>query len=376
MKVALIIATRPDAIKMMPLALRLKQKESGFSPIIISTGQHKDLLEHGLKCFGIAPDVDLALMRDNDNLQNMTGRMIPAIAKVLEREKPHIVLVHGDTTSAFSAALASFYTKIPVGHVEAGLTTGNKDAPYPEEMNRRLISRIAEIHFAPTISAKSNLVRSGVTEKDIAVTGNTIIDAIQYIERRFPIEESTKNGEEKTVLVTCHRREKTLPDYEVIYDAMLLIAEKADVTFILHHRKAQRSFFLQRQEKHPRIKIIEPVEYADFITMIKRSDVILTDSGGIQEEAAYFQKPIVVLRNETEREEILSSPYAALSILEPKAIYDCVSGFLEARDAPSLARTSCVFGDGAASTRIAEALHNWKKGIALLPPDKEFGNRN
>jgi UDP-N-acetylglucosamine 2-epimerase (non-hydrolysing) len=376
MKVAVLIGTRPDAIKMAPLVLRMQQKESGFEAIVISTGQHRDLLGHGLECFGIAPDVDLAIMRDNDDLHSLTGRMIPAIASALEKERPDIVLVHGDTTTALSAALAAFYVQTPVGHVEAGLTTGNKNTPYPEEVNRRLISRIADIHFAPTFLAKSNLMRSGIEEGRIAVTGNTLIDAVQYIEKTFPGDNGPKQG--KMVLVTCHRREKSDSDLLGIYDAMCRIADdqsQPDIVFILHKRKEQRSFFLLRDKTHPRIRMIEPLEYSQFINLLKDADVILTDSGGIQEEASYFSKPLVILRNETERTEILESQLVKVVGYRSTDIVDHTCRFLAEIDIQVSAKISsaCIFGDGVACDRIVKALRNWKRGHHLfLSTSEEF----
>lgn len=374
MKVALIIGTRPDAIKMAPLVLRLKQKESGFQPIVISTGQHRDLLKHGLECFGISPDVDLEIMRDNDDLQSLTGRMIPAIASVLEKVRPDIVLVHGDTTTAFSAALAAFYVQIPVGHVEAGLTTGNKNTPYPEEVNRRLISRIADIHFAPTSLAKNNLMRSGIEESQIVVTGNTLIDAIQHVEKSFPTDSEPKQG--KTVLVTCHRREKTNDHFLDIYEAVCRIADdpsQPEVVIVLHKRREQREVFTQKAQDHPRIKVIEPLTYPQFLGLVKSADVLLTDSGGIQEEAAYLNKPIVILRNETERGELLEGRMAKVSGYDPALIYEDTRQFLETGIARIGVSKSCVFGDGKSSERIITALKNWKeKKNSLLSLEEEF----
>jgi UDP-N-acetylglucosamine 2-epimerase (non-hydrolysing) len=318
--VACIFGTRPDAIKMAPIIKEFAKHPDACRLVTISTGQHKEMLDQVLKVFDIQPDYDLGLMQPGQTLAEMTARAITALMPVLEKEKPDLVIAQGDTTTTFVASLAAFYAKAKFGHVEAGLRTDNKFDPYPEEMNRRMTTRLADFHFAPTTLSQDNLLKEGVDPKTIRVTGNTVVDALNTVAAQdYVFEEAetrdflAKGG--RMILVTAHRRENWgEPMKEVATAIKELVEEFSDVRVIfpMHRNPIVREAVVPILSGHERILLIEPAEYFPFVHLMKASYFVLTDSGGAQEEAPGLGKPVLVLRNTTERPEGVHSGNAKL----------------------------------------------------------------
>lgn len=359
-KVMLIFGTRPEGIKMCPLVNELK-KRSGRKVIVCITGQHRQMLDQVLEIFKVIPDYDLSVMRERQTLFDVTTGILNRIKNVLEAEKPEIVLVHGDTTTAFAAALASFYLQIPVGHVEAGLRTYNIDSPYPEEFNRQAVSIISRYNFAPTLRAKDNLIHEGKDSKTIYITGNTGIDALKTTVRPdYYHEELTWAGGSKLILITAHRRENLGEPLKQMFRAIRrVMEEQPDLKAIypVHLNPLVREAAGDILGGFDRIHIIEPLDVLDFHNFLSRSYLVLTDSGGIQEEAPSLGKPVLVMRDTTERPEGIAAGTLKLVGTNEKNIYSNFKEILENNEIYNkMSQASNPYGDGFACKRIADIL--------------------
>jgi UDP-N-acetylglucosamine 2-epimerase (non-hydrolysing) len=374
-KVMAIFGTRPEAIKLAPVLQRLKTNNSLWECTICVTGQHREMLDQALRMFAIQPDYDLNIMRKEQDLFDVTAHALVGIGEVLRREKPQLVLVQGDTTTAFIAALAAFYLKTSIGHIEAGLRTYQKYSPFPEEKNRHLLSALVDYHFAPTEWAKSNLLREGINQENIWVTGNTGIDALLYVKKHLEERQAqdywTRYFKEKydldfrgnhgrVLLVTGHRRENFGQPLENICFALKRIAEqRKDITIVY---PVHLNPNVQRQVKvilngKPNIRLIEPLEYQPFVFLMTHSYLILTDSGGIQEEAPALGKPVLVMRSSTERPEGIKAGTSRLVGTEGQTIENGVLELLDNRSQyETMARVSNPYGDGQASERIINVI--------------------
>ena len=348
---------------MAPVVLALAA-ESGVRSTVCVTGQHREMLDSVLNLFAVKPDITLDVMRPNQGLNGLFARVLEGIDQVLETQSPDMVLVHGDTTTAAACALAAFHRQISVGHVEAGLRTGDLQQPFPEELNRRLIDQVATWQFAPTAVAKANLEAEGLAGK-IVVTGNTVIDSLAMMAERIQTESTLKsqidsrfvflNSSKRMVLVTGHRRENFGGGFEQICEALIQIAALADVEVVypVHLNPMVRATVMARLEGHERIHLIEPVNYAEFVWLMLRASLILTDSGGVQEEAPFLGKPILVMRNVTERPEALATGLVELVGTDAPRIAEVAKRRLN--EAAGMASVS-PYGDGQAARRIVDAL--------------------
>ena len=359
-KILLVFGTRPEAIKMCPLVRELKSRKNIKTKVCV-TGQHREMLDSVLRIFGIKKDYDLSVMEKSQTLATVTNKILDGITEVLKLEKPDAVLIHGDTTTAFSAALASFYMRIPVGHVEAGLRTYNLSAPFPEEFNRRAVSVAASYHFAPTERAKVNLLREGVLEKTIYVTGNTGIDALRTtVSEGYCNEELDIASGSRLVLLTVHRRESIgEPMRKMLRAVRRAVEERQDVRVLYpaHMNPSVREIAYSELSECERIRITAPLDVIDFHNIMARSYMILTDSGGIQEEAPYFGKPVLVLRDVTERPEGIAAGTLRLVGTSEESIYKNFSALLDnSEEYLKMAGAKNPFGDGFASRRIANIL--------------------
>lgn len=366
-KVMVVFGTRPEAIKMAPVIQALRQKESILCQITV-TAQHREMLDQVMKLFKIVPDFDLNLMKQGQTLTEITTRALNGLREVFQRELPDLVLVHGDTTTTFVAALAAFYAQIPIGHVEAGLRTGNKYSPFPEEMNRRLASVLTDYHFAPTETAKRNLLQEGIPPEKVYVTGNTIIDALlatvkpNYSFLDPEIQSIVKPGEKsRMVLVTTHRRENLGEPMRQIYQAlksMLDIFPDTHVVFPVHKNPKVRKVVTEVLGNHPKVFLVEPLDYEPFANLMARSHLILTDSGGIQEEAPSLGKPVLVVRDTTERPEAVEAGTASLVGTEYDSVLLELKRLLSSEDEyQKMALASNPYGDGRAADRIAKIIN-------------------
>ena len=356
--VVCVVGTRPEAVKMAPVILRLRRGDLDLSARIVATGQHRGLLDQALGDFGLVADIDLALMRPGQDLPELTARALVALSEVFRSERPDFVLAQGDTTTVFAAALACRYARIPFGHVEAGLRTG-RETPFPEETNRVLTSHLADLHFAPTESARRNLLREGIDPGSIQITGNTAIDALRWIAGRetpLPVTPAT----DRFLLVTAHRRENLGPPLESIAGAVAdLLDRHPDLSLVwpVHPNPGVRAALAGRLEGRARVHLIEPVSYPEFVALMRASLVILSDSGGVQEEAPSLGRPVLVLRDETERLEAVEAGAARLVGTGRAAIVAAVEELVSNPEAyDRMARAGNPFGDGRASGRIARAL--------------------
>ncbi|MBQ9783282.1 MAG: UDP-N-acetylglucosamine 2-epimerase (non-hydrolyzing) [Clostridia bacterium] len=361
-KIVTVFGTRPEAIKMCPLIQELRERDMDCRVCV--TGQHRDMVEPILSLFGIQPDYDLAVMRQGQDLFDVTVAVLERLREVLLLERPHMVLVHGDTTSTFSAALACFYLGIPVGHVEAGLRTYDMSAPFPEEWNRRAVSLIAAHHFAPTERAGENLLREGLRADRITVTGNTGLDALRTTVRQgyaHPLLDWV--GESRLLLLTAHRRENLGdPMRRMLRGIRRILSEFEDVKILypVHLNPAVRAVAEEELGDCPRIRLIPPLEVTDFHNFLARCYLVLTDSGGIQEEAPALHKPVLVMRNLTERQEGLDAGVLRLIGTAEGSVY---RGIYELLTNPALyhamSQAPCPYGDGYASRRIADRLEEF-----------------
>ena len=386
MRVAVVLGTRPEAIKMAPVIHELKKCFDLFDVVVIATAQHREMLDQALSLFGIVPNHDLNLMYPGQSLSLLTSRVLDHMDLALGRIKPDMVLVQGDTTTVFATSLAAFYRKIPVAHVEAGLRSHDMLNPFPEEGMRCLTTVLTEINFAPTPLARTMLLKEGVSPHKITVTGNTVVDSLHYIlSKPFSCLGTPLEGIDfdnyRTILVTCHRRETLGKDLEEICLALLdIIKEFPDVRVVypVHLNPEVQSTARRILSDVDRVHLIPPLDYLTFVNLMKRTHLILTDSGGLQEEAPTLCKPLFVLRRVTERPEAFNEGLSKVIGTSREAIVKETSHLL--RDAEFYSATTCgknPYGDGAASSRIVEALQRWSRGLLpLLNPDREFTYRN
>ncbi len=364
LRVMSVFGTRPEAVKMAPLVKEL-EKHSEIESIVCVTAQHREMLDQVLELFDIKPDYDLDIMKDRQTLTGITTRVLEGMEKVLDEAKPDIVLVHGDTTTSFVAALAAFYKQIKVGHVEAGLRTFNKYEPFPEEMNRKLTGSLADLHFSPTPLAKENLLAERVSEEHIYVTGNTVIDAIKHTveeDYKFTVEElnDINYAGMNVITMTAHRRENLGEPLHNICEAvkqLVLENPKVEVVYAVHKNPAVREVAFEILGDLERVHLVEPLDLKDMHNLMKRSYLVMTDSGGLQEEVPSLGKPVLVLRNVTERPEGIEAGTLKLAGIEKETIYSLATELLTNKEIyAQMAEAKNPFGDGHASERIVEAL--------------------
>lgn len=370
LKLMTVFGTRPEAIKMCPLVLEMGKYPDYIEPIVAVTAQHREMLDQVLELFNIKPDYDLNIMASGQTLYDITTRALNGLKEVIEEAKPDMVLVHGDTTTTFAGALAAFYAQVPVGHVEAGLRTGNKYSPYPEEMNRKLTGSIADMHFAPTSTSKANLLKENVDSETILVTGNTVIDALQTtVKEDYEFADAEFNKifarGNRLILMTTHRRENLGEPMRNVYKALRKVLEThADVEaiFPVHKNPKVREIVQEELGGLDRVHLIEPMDYEPFANLMGKVDIVLTDSGGIQEEAPALGKPVLVLRDTTERPEAVD---AGTVKLVGTAYEDVLRETNLLLDDPAhykkMAEAANPYGDGKACERIIRAILQ-KKG--------------
>jgi len=374
-KIMLVFGTRPEAVKMCPLVNELKSR-ADTETVVCVTGQHREMLDSVLKVFRVDPQYDLFVMKENQTLFDITTEILNGIPPVLEREKPDVVLVHGDTTTSFAAALACYYAGVPVGHVEAGLRTYRKESPYPEEFNRQAVSVIADLHFAPTEAARENLLREGKPAERVFVTGNTVIDALKTTVREdFSHELLDWSRGSRTVFITAHRRENWGEPMRRIFRAVRrVLREHPEVkaVFPLHKNPAVRAIAREELSDCPNVRLTEPLDTVVCHNVMARCDLILTDSGGIQEEAPSLGKPVLVLRETTERPEGLLTGGLRLIGTDGESVYGNFKKLLE--DGAlyrTMAQAPNPYGDGFACVRIADILTGHSpRGVSARPPIK------
>lgn len=361
--VACIFGTRPDAVKMAPLVKELLRYPEQIRTVAISTGQHREMLDQVLSVFALRPDYDLGLMKPGQSLSELTSRALMALEPVLEKEKPKLVIAQGDTTTTFAASLAAFYAQADFGHVEAGLRTDNKFDPFPEEMNRRLTTRLTNFHYAPTELSKENLLREGIAEETIRVTGNTVVDALRTVSQlNYQFDDPTlaefvaRPG--RLILVTAHRRENWGERMASACRAIRRIVETypdVRVVFPMHRNPLVREVVLPLLKDHDRILLTEPLDYFPFVHVMKASHFLLTDSGGAQEEAPGLGKPVLILRLTTERPEGVHSGNAKLVGTDEGVVFEAANTLLGDEAAyAAMARAASPYGDGDAARRIRE----------------------
>lgn len=376
-KVMTVFGTRPEAIKMAPVVLELKKYPDLITPIVAVTAQHRDMLDQVLNLFNIKPDYDLNIMAQGQTLFDITTKAMNGLNEVLSKEKPDIVLVHGDTTTTFAGALAAYYHETAVGHVEAGLRTYNKYSPFPEEMNRKLTGAIADLHFAPTDTASGNLKAEGTKEDKIFVTGNTVIDALHKTvtdDFKFDDEKLTNIDYEnkRIILVTTHRRENLGEPMRHVYKALKDIVNEFDdveIVFPVHKNPKVREVVNEELGNIEAVHLIDPLDYEPFANLMHRAFLVLTDSGGIQEEAPSLGKPVLVLRDTTERPEAVKAGTVKLIGTERQKVYEETKYLLTDHDEyQRMANTCNPYGDGKASKRIIEAIL-YHYGLSQEKPD-------
>ena len=377
-KVLIVYGTRPEAVKMAPLIDALDHS-SFCRPVVAVTGQHREMLDQVNRLFGIEPRYDLNIITQSQTLETVTSRVLAGVSGVIEAEAPDALLVQGDTTSCFAAGLAAFYRKIPLIHLEAGLRTGDRDNPFPEEINRRLTTQLAMLHLAPTRTSKENLLKDGVAENDIVVTGNTVIDALLHVSGRNTAVENRdleRAAGRKTVLITAHRRESWGEPMQRTAQAIARLARMFPTTnFLLpaHLNPAVRNVLLPPLEGLENVIITQPLDYCDFVRAMRDCTIVLTDSGGVQEEAPSFGKPVLVMRDTTERPEAVEAGTVRLVGTDEDMIVDSVATLLTDRNAyRSMARAVNPYGDGHAAARAVGAIEHFF-GYAERPV--EFGIR-
>ncbi|PFR55177.1 UDP-N-acetylglucosamine 2-epimerase (non-hydrolyzing) [Bacillus thuringiensis] len=361
LKVMTIFGTRPEAIKMAPLVLELQKHPEKIESIVTVTAQHRQMLDQVLNIFGITPDFDLNIMKDRQTLIDVTTRGLEGLDKVMKKAKPDIVLVHGDTTTTFIASLSAFYNQIPVGHVEAGLRTWDKYSPYPEEMNRQLTGVMADLHFSPTAKSATNLQKENKDESRIFITGNTAIDALQTtVKETYSHPVLEKLGNDRLVLMTAHRRENLGEPMRNMFRAIKRLVDKHEdvqVVYPVHMNPVVREIANEILGEHNRIHLIEPLDVIDFHNVAARSYLMLTDSGGVQEEAPSLGVPVLVLRDTTERPEGIEAGTLKLAGTDEETIFGLADELLSDKEAhDKMAKASNPYGDGRASERIVEAI--------------------
>ena len=368
-KVMTVFGTRPEAIKMAPLVKEL-EKNPQIESIVCVTAQHRQMLDQVLEIFDIKPDYDLDIMKDRQTLIGITTKVLEGLDGVLKEAKPDIVLVHGDTSTTFVGALAAFYNQIPVGHVEAGLRTYDKYSPFPEEMNRCLTGRIADLHFSPTISNRNNLIKENISDDDIFITGNTVIDALKTTvsaDYKLCASMDAVDFSKRVILVTAHRRENLGEPLENICRALKRIVtefEDVELVYPVHLNPAVRETVNKYLSGMDRVHLIDPIDVRDMHNAMDRSYMIMTDSGGLQEEAPSLGKPVLVLRNETERPEAVEAGTVKIAGVNEEVIYEMAKKILtDKNEYDKMARAVNPYGDGEASRRTVEAiLYHFGKG--------------
>lgn len=376
-KVMTVFGTRPEAIKMAPIVLELAKYPELITPVVTVTAQHRDMLDQVLHLFHIQPDHDLDIMAAGQTLFDITSKAMMGLDKVMSQEKPDIVLVHGDTTTTFAGALTAFYHQITVGHVEAGLRTHNKYSPFPEEMNRKLTGSLADLHFAPTTTAWNNLHQENIADENIFVTGNTVIDALHKTVRAdYEFENEllrTIDYENKRViLVTTHRRENLGEPMRHVYKALKQIVEEfadVEIVFPVHKNPKVREVVNAELGGNAKVHLIDPLDYEPFANLMHRSYLILTDSGGVQEEAPALGKPVLVLRDTTERPEAVAAGTVKLIGTDCQRVYDEAKLLLTDKAEYDRMSGACnPYGDGQAARRIIQAIL-YRYGLADAKPD-------
>lgn len=364
LKVMTVFGTRPEAIKMAPLALELKKYDE-IEPIVCVTAQHRQMLDQVLEIFNLTPDYDLDIMKTRQTLVGITTRVLEGLDEVIKKEQPDIVLVHGDTSTSFVAALAAFYNQVKVGHVEAGLRTYDKYSPFPEEMNRQLTGRIADLNFSPTEQNRLNLLKENVPDDSIYITGNTVIDALKTTVRDgYKFKEDTLNTidfeNKRVIIVTAHRRENLGEPLENICNALKHIVTKykdTELVYPVHLNPAVRETAFGILGGLDRVHLIDPIDVEDLHNAMARSFMVMTDSGGIQEEAPALAKPVLVLRKETERPEAVEAGTVKIAGIEKGRIIELAEDLLENKESYNkMAHAANPYGDGEASRRTVEAI--------------------
>jgi UDP-N-acetylglucosamine 2-epimerase (non-hydrolysing) len=362
-----VIGTRPEAIKLAPVVMELEKRPDHFVSMVCTTAQHREMLDDALEAFGIQAQYDLDIMAPGQTLAQVTARAVEGLDHVIGMERPDVILVQGDTTTAFCGALAGYYHQIRVGHVEAGLRTDNKFAPYPEEINRRLVGQLADYHFAPTEQARHALLREGVANAAIFVTGNTVIDALLWIREKvrrvrpdMPAGLAEALDGRQVVLVTGHRRESFGEGFENICEAIRQIADTfQDVIFVypVHLNPNVREPVNRILGGHDRIRLIEPLSYAPFVWLMDRATIVLTDSGGVQEEAPSLGKPVLVMRETTERPEGIAAGNARLvGVQRERIVHELIQLLRDPEQRAAMAHVRNPYGDGHAAERIVQVL--------------------
>lgn len=360
-KIMCIIGTRPEAIKMAPVINELKKVDNIICQIV-STGQHKQILNPTLRLFNIKPDINLNVMTKNQSLSSLTGKLFTKIDKVIDKFLPDVVLVQGDTTTVMVISIVCFYKNVPLGHVEAGLRTGNLQEPFPEEFNRLLTSLITKWHFAPTKNAKKNLLKNGIDPKKIHITGNTVVDLLNIVQK--DTKQSTPNIvlNKKIILVTAHRRENFGKPIKNICKALLKLAKlnkEICILYPVHPNPNIKKIVFKMLGNQPRIILTPPLDYQKFISIMMKSDCVLTDFGGVQEEATTLGKPVFILRNNTERIESISHKSSRLVGINCEHIFSIVQNFLSNNSSLKNVKTNpSLYGDGKAAHRIVKILVN------------------
>ncbi len=363
MNIMTVFGTRPEAIKMAPVVKEL-QKHPEVTTKICITAQHREMLDQVMALFGLVADYDLDIMAKGQTLYDITERVLHGLREVFEKEKPDLVLVHGDTTTTFTAALAAFYAQIPVGHVEAGLRTGNLFSPYPEEANRQLTGVLADYHFAPTETARQNLLAEHKNPDRIYVTGNTVIDALlATVKENYSFadkEIEALEAHKRIILVTTHRRENLGGPMHHVYRALRRLVDTVpdtEIVFPVHLNPLVREAVAEELEGHPSVHLVEPMEYEEFTNLMARSAIVLTDSGGIQEEAPSLGKPVLVLRDTTERPEAVAAGTVKLVGTDEETVYRVAYELLTDEAAyQKMAEAVNPYGDGLAAKRIVERI--------------------
>ncbi|KRK65173.1 UDP-N-acetylglucosamine 2-epimerase [Companilactobacillus tucceti DSM 20183] len=376
-KVMTVFGTRPEAIKMAPLVLKLKQNSDRFETVTVVTAQHREMLDSVLEIFKIKPDYDLNIMKERQTLSGITGLVLKELDNIIEKEKPDIVLVHGDTTTTFSAALSAFYHQTSIGHVEAGLRTWNKYSPWPEEMNRQMTDDLSDLYFAPTDQSKANLIKENHNESNIFVTGNTAIDALSstvhqdYHHDILDIIDPNK----KMILVTMHRRENQGEPMKQVFNAMKKVVEKHDdieLIYPVHLNPVVQKTAKEILGDVDRVHLIDPLDVVDFHNLASKSYFIMTDSGGVQEEAPSLGKPVLVLRDTTERPEGVQAGTLKLVGTDSSVVEKEMNNLLDNSDEyQRMANAKNPYGDGKASERILDSISYYFKQIKNKPEEFE-----
>jgi len=361
-KILFIFGTRPEAIKLFPLIKKMRSKPRQFKTIICVTGQHRTMLDQVMNLFDISSDYDVAIMEKDQSLGRLSEKLFGSIGIILDKEKPDCIIVQGDTTSAFITSLIAFYHKIPIAHIEAGLRSFDKYQPFPEEINRSLISRVADFHFAPTQKSKKNLRKEGINASSIFVTGNTIIDALQLIKKKLDFNKLplTIDPKKKLILVTAHRRESFGKPIANICRALQLLAhrnEDIEIVYPVHLNPNVQKVVYPMLKNRTRIRLLKPLDYFQILTLISKSYLIITDSGGIQEEAPSFHKPVLVLRNVTERPEGVERGIAKIVGTDTTTIVKNTEYLLKNPNAyKKMVNKKNPYGDGHAAERIVKII--------------------